>query len=398
MDEKKLRTLLTSNKNKIKTKGLNHPIIFNLKSESDKRKLVLLFKKNKQLGIVDNFDSWLKESFIIRNPKFKAEKDFNKNQSYLEFCKQNNIDLKNKIFSGVWVFYPWKNQLVHLIKESLYYEVLTARNKFLITKYEQDKFHKLKIGIAGLSVGQSAALTIATLGGARNMKLADFDVLEGSNLNRIRGSVAEINESKCDIAARQIYEINPYTNLSLYYEGLNDKNVDEFIDSLDIIIDEIDNFHIKALLRAKAKEKKIPLVMAFDTADGVVLDVERYDINSKQEPFFGRVDNKIFESLLKLTPDPIEIPKLVIRTMGKETIPDLFKSSILKVGTELSGVPQLGSTAFLAGSLVAFAIKMIASNSDINGRFYIDFRNLTKTKYTLNLNHREKEFFKKLIS
>src|SRR3989344_5803581 len=212
MDEKKLRTLLTSNKNKIKTKGLNHPIIFNLKSESDKRKLVLLFKKNKQLGIVDNFDSWLKESFIIRNPKFKAEKDFNKNQSYLEFCKQNNIDLKNKIFSGVWVFYPWKNQLVHLIKESLYYEVLTARNKFLITKYEQDKFHKLKIGIAGLSVGQSAALTIATLGGARNMKLADFDVLEGSNLNRIRGSVAEINESKCDIAARQIYEINPYTN------------------------------------------------------------------------------------------------------------------------------------------------------------------------------------------
>ena len=206
MDKKKLRTLLTSKKNKIR--DLQHPIIFNLKSESDKRKLISLLEKNKDLRIIDNFDSWLKESFIIKFPKFKSEKSLIKNPLYLEFCKENNIDLKNKIFSGVWVFYPWKNQLIHFIQEILYYEVLTARNKFLITKYEQDKFHKLKIGIAGLSVGQSAALTIATLGGARNMKLADFDVLEGSNLNRIRGSVADINESKCDIAARQIYEIN----------------------------------------------------------------------------------------------------------------------------------------------------------------------------------------------
>lgn len=395
MGQSQLIKLLEDNTKK--AGNFEPPFIFNVESTEDSKKLESLLTE-KTFEVVDNFDNWLKEAFIINYPYLKGSPNPLESKEFADFCKKYNINNEEKKLSGVWILFPWKKQLVHLLPENLHFQVLTARNKNLITLKEQESFYNLKVGVAGLSVGQSAVLTITTSGGSKAMKLADFDRLEGSNLNRIKGTVGEVGELKTNIVAKQIYEVNPYANLELFKEGLTDTNIADFVKNLDLIVDEIDNFHFKALLRVRAQEKKIPVVMAFDSADGVVLDVERYDINPDQKPFFGHLEKGLFETITLESPKPMEIPKLVVKSMGEETIPDLFKASILTVGTKISGVPQLASTAFLAGSIVAFATKMIASGSAINGRFYIDLRELTRTTYDKKLSKSEEEIFKKATS
>lgn len=370
------------------------PIILNLSNNSDVSEIETLLKND--INIIDKFDSWTKEAFIISFPKFKSNKGYLKTPEFEEFCKNNN--LTNKEFSGNWVFFPWSNELIHILPEKLHHQVLTARNKNLVTNQEQEKFYNTNISIAGLSVGQSAALTIATSGGAKNMSLADFDTLEGTNLNRIKGTISDIGLHKTNIVAKQIYSINPFSKLRLFHEGLTDQNIDKFLEGTKLIVDEIDNFHFKAVLRVKAQERKLPLISAFDTADGIVLDVERYDLKIGQKPFFGKLTEKEFQTLVNSEPHPSEIAKFVIKTMGSEVIPDQFKASILKVGSELAGVPQLGSTAFLAGISVNFAARMIVNGDGLSGRFHFDFRKLTNTKYGIELTEEELKIFGHITS
>lgn len=383
-------------KEKLTSEENNLIILFN--SDFDSGDLTKLISENKNLKVIDKFALWLKEAFIVAYPKYKNDKNLTTSSEYKNFCEQNNINLENPETSGVWVLFKWKNELVHLLPENLHYRVITARNGDLVSREEQNNFYKTKVAIAGLSVGQSAALTIATTGGSKSMNLGDFDKLDATNLNRIKATVSEIDDYKCDIVAKQIYSINPFANLNLFYDGVNLDNINNFVSDASLIIDEIDNFQIKANLRQKAKEKKIPLVSAFDTADGIVLDVERYDTLPSQKPFFGKLTEDQFLSLVKEAPNPHEIPKLVIGTYGEETIPDLFKSSIIKVGSKLAGVPQLGSTAFFAGAVLSYAVRMISSGENLVGRYYLDLRELTGLKYRVNLTNEEREVFQKITS
>src|SRR5690606_38532120 len=62
---------------------------------------------------------------------------------------------------GVWVYYPWNNRLVHILDQPEFSIVRTNRNKHKITQEEQEELGKKKIGVMGLSVGQSVSLTLA---------------------------------------------------------------------------------------------------------------------------------------------------------------------------------------------------------------------------------------------
>ncbi|HRF79656.1 MAG TPA: hypothetical protein PL070_06180, partial [Flavobacteriales bacterium] len=90
---------------------------------------------------------------------------------------------------GVWVFYPWADRLVHLLDEPEFALVRTDRNRNKITREEQAELATKKVGVIGLSVGQSVSLTLALERSFGEIRLADFDTLELSNLNRIRSGV-----------------------------------------------------------------------------------------------------------------------------------------------------------------------------------------------------------------
>src|SRR5205814_1258580 len=129
---------------------------------------------------------------------------------------------------GVWVYYPWSKRLVHLLNEEEFIEVRTNRNQYKITLEEQKLLRQKKVGIIGLSVGQSIALTMAMERIYGELRIADFDTAELSNLNRIRTGVHNLGLNKAIIVAREIAEIDPFIKIKIFNDGLTAENIDRF--------------------------------------------------------------------------------------------------------------------------------------------------------------------------
>ena len=55
--------------------------------------------------------------------------------------------------------------------------------------------------------------TLAHEGIGGELRLADFDVLDLSNLNRVAGGVADVGVSKVVLAAREVAELDPYVRV-----------------------------------------------------------------------------------------------------------------------------------------------------------------------------------------
>ena len=97
--------------------------------------------------------------------------------------------------------------------------------------------------------------------------------------------------------------------------------------------------------------------MATDNGDGVILDVERYDDDSQTKLFHGRVTEQEITSVPAASKEWI---RLALKIVDSDLLENGVKKSIAQIGKTLSGIPQLGSTAALAGAAVAYATRNIA--------------------------------------
>jgi molybdopterin/thiamine biosynthesis adenylyltransferase len=312
--------------------------------------------------IIDEYKEQLLELFLIRNPKYRFDKN------YQDEYKKFEQELPSSIQWGQWFYFPWNKTTIHYLPENEYLELRTARNKNLITKQEQEKFYNACIGIAGLSVGSHCALTIAMMGGSKKIKLADPDVISVSNLNRIRYGASALNKNKAIVAARIIAEMNPYAQIEVFVEGLNPNNIDQFFEGLDIFVEETDSLALKISSRERAKQNKIPVIMATDNGDGVIVDVERYDLQPDLELFngaLGSISMKQFENF-----PPTDMPKLATKVAGPDYIVPRMQESLLQVGRNLYSWPQLGSAATFSGIAVAYIARKIIVGDKINSGKY----------------------------
>src|SRR5262249_26193708 len=149
---------------------------------------------------------------------------------------------------GRWVYYPWSGRLVHALPPREFWELRVDRNRHKITVEEQRRLRRLTVGIVGLSVGNAVAVTLAQESTCGHLKLADFDQLDLSNMNRLRARIDEVGLPKTVLAARQIYELDPYASVDLYSAGLTGDNLPEFLAGdppLDVVIDECDSIQMK---------------------------------------------------------------------------------------------------------------------------------------------------------
>src|SRR3954470_24461107 len=113
------------------------------------------------------------------------------------------------------------------------------------------------VGIVGLSVGQSVAVTMAMERSCGELRLADFDRLELTNLNRLRAGVHELGLPKVILAARQIAEIDPFLPVRCFPEGITAHNLDRSLledGPLSLLVEECDSMDIKVLCRERARE------------------------------------------------------------------------------------------------------------------------------------------------
>ena len=151
-----------------------------------------------------------------------------------------------------WVYYPWRRAVVRLLGPRSFTTLRLDRNRNKITRAEQSRQRRLRIGVVGLSAGHSIAHVLAMEGLAGELRVADFDTLELSNLNRIPGSVLDLGVNKAVVAARRIGEIDPYLRVVTVPEGITPENLGGFLDGLDLVIEECDSLDVKMLVREEA--------------------------------------------------------------------------------------------------------------------------------------------------
>ena len=117
----------------------------------------------------------------------------------------------------------------------------------------------MTIGVAGLSVGHVIAHTLALQGLCGELRLADFDNLELSNLNRVPATVFDLGVNKAKVAARRIAEVDPYLPIDVHRRtDSTSDTVDDFVDGLDIVVEECDSLDMKAVVREAARTPRHP--------------------------------------------------------------------------------------------------------------------------------------------
>ena len=201
----------------------NHlPKIFRLGDKRSLDEFESFATNNKEIIVINEIESQLKELIKSLNPSKKI-----KSEEYPSLI-ENHLKGQDINKYGVWVYYPWSNRLIHLLDEEEFVEVRTNRNRYKITREEQEILRTKKVGVIGLSVGQSIALTMVMERTCGEIRLADFDTAELSNLNRIRTGVQNLGLRKTVIAAREIAEIDPFVKVKIFNDGITKENLDSF--------------------------------------------------------------------------------------------------------------------------------------------------------------------------
>lgn len=314
----------------------------------------------------DRLPAQVMELLKIRNPQqMPGEQDLK--QMFDDWQKDNILEEY-----GNYVYYPWNNRLVHLLGEKEFVELRTSRNKYKITPEEQEELSNKAIGIIGLSVGQSVAMTLATERSFGVLRLADYDELDLSNLNRIRSGVHNLGLEKCLMVAREIAEIDPYLKIELYRNGATPDNLEGFMTKggkLDLLIEECDSLAIKILAREMARDMGVAVLM--DTSDKGMLDVERFDNDDKLPLLHGKCTVNGVGELQSLNPQ--QQRELMMSMVDFPNISDRLKYSYSEIGKSLTTWPQLASSVVLGGGATAHVARQLLLGANVkSGRYYVD--------------------------
>jgi len=347
--------------------GLYSPLILRLAKQQDKQIFNRLLSEN-TVSVSDEIQGQLRELIKSQRPSEKIKPE-EYDALIVEHLK--GVDMKDY---GVWVYYSWSRRLVHLLDEEEFIEVRTNRNLYKITKEERNSLAARKIGVIGLSVGQSIALTMVMERICGELRLADFDELELSNMNRIRTGVYNLGLPKVILSAREIAEIDPFVKVEIYKEGLTQNNMHDFFTkggNLDLVVEVCDSIEIKIASRFKARQLHIPVVM--DTNDRGMVDVERFDKEPQRSIFHGLIDRFANEAY-----DSVEINDgnrrdILFSLVDFNALSERMKSSMMEIGKSISNWPQLASSVVLGGAITTHICRCILLDQhSSSGRYYVD--------------------------
>ena len=168
-------------------------------------------------------------------------------------------------------------------------------NKKLIERYSRQIVLK-DVGVVGQKKIRSSKVLIVGAGGlgcpiadylsragVGTIGIADFDKINLSNIHRQNlYNSKDIGKYKVDVVREKIKLINPFTKIKTYKKKISDKNLNNIINSFNIIVDGSDNFRTKFLLnKYSIKYKKILIVGAISKFDGHVFT---FDFKDKKTP------------------------------------------------------------------------------------------------------------------
>lgn len=136
-----------------------------------------------------------------------------------------------------------------------------SRNLSWITEVEAEILRGKRVAIAGLGgVGGHHIMALTRLGVGK-FSIADFDVVELPNFNRQAcATVSHLNRPKIDVIAEMAHDINPCLDIRTFPSGIDDSNIDAFLDDVDLYVDGLDFFvlDVREKIFARCAERGIP--------------------------------------------------------------------------------------------------------------------------------------------
>lgn len=133
----------------------------------------------------------------------------------------------------------------------------------------QKKLKDVTIGIAGTGgIGGAVAARLSRMG-IRNLKLADPDTFDCSNMNRQLGAdVKHLGQNKAKVVAEMVYSITEDINIEVFEEGITPESAEEFMNGCDYVMDQMDFYEVKnryALHRAFRNSSKCKFMFKIPT-------------------------------------------------------------------------------------------------------------------------------------
>lgn len=220
------------------------------------------------------------------------------------------------------------------------YKNYFGRNIGFLSQEDQDKIAGLSIGMAGAG-GDGGLLSERLVRfGIGKIILADPDNFDESNINRqFASNAGTFGKNKACAVADELRLINPGLTAVVLEEGINEKNVEEFVRNSDIIIDEIEYStpEISILLCREAKRQGKYVFMGANIGWGASV-------------FCFSPEGISFEEYFEYDPDKKKINPY--RYIGK--IPEYFGDDLLpNVLDGKMAMPSLSSAVALVASFVS---------------------------------------------
>jgi len=111
-----------------------------------------------------------------------------------------------------------------------------------------EKVKRAAVGIAGAGgLGSAIAIALARIGVGR-LVIADFDVVEPSNLNRQQFFVDQIGLPKVEALRENLARINPYVTVTVHNLRLTAGNIPPLFAEVDVMVEAFDAADQKAML------------------------------------------------------------------------------------------------------------------------------------------------------
>lgn len=281
----------------------------------------------------------------------------------------------------VWYAPPFWHKVVSVASSS---KLLADKEKKLSWKQIRKILEETTIAVAGCSVGSNVAHMVVMDMRPNHIKLADKSLYKMENINRVRLQYNEIVKSnaqrgdslslpfqnKAETVARQLWAIDPYIFIDVFAQGVHEGNINEFltkndgVSPIDFLVEEVDDPKVKIFLRQEARKRKIPLLMVTDIGSCVQMDILRFDLDENTSYTYAASDEALLlanDAVTRESGNKKVFFEFVDTLIGKDYDCDEL-SDILHGRSEVPTstiIPQLGSTAAMAGAIAAEAIARI---------------------------------------
>jgi len=127
----------------------------------------------------------------------------------------------------------------------------------------REHLSSFRVGIAGAGgLGSNCAASLARTG-IGTLVIADFDVVENSNLSRQFYFSDQVGMKKTEALRENILRINPLINIIAHHVKLNGENIPVIFSGCDVIVEAFDMAEMKEMIiiTVQTKMPGIPLVI-----------------------------------------------------------------------------------------------------------------------------------------